>query len=115
MSKYTTINDWEPETRSLLEKLQKHGLVIHSVDNGEYRTKLADTTMDKFIEDCMACDEAWLSVVAPDGKRKTVYLVYGNEPGVLASDYSVCEQIEAATDEHYEAWSGRKQPTKPAQ
>jgi hypothetical protein len=112
MSKYTTINDWEPETRSLLEKLQKHGLVIHSVDNGEYRTKLADTTMDKFIEDCMACDEAWLSVVAPDGKRKTIYLVYGNNPGELMCDYTVCAQLDAVCDEHSESWDGRDQPTK---
>jgi hypothetical protein len=112
MSKY--INDWKPETNSLLETLEKHGLVIVSVDNGEYSTKLSDTTRAKFVEDCMACDEAWLSVIAPDGKRKTIFLVYGNSPGELICDYTVCEQIDAACDEHFEKWDGRNQPQKAA-
>ena len=28
------INDWTPETRSLLKTLQSHGLIVHQVDNG---------------------------------------------------------------------------------
>lgn len=112
MSKY--INDWKPETTSLLATLEKHGLVIVSVDNGEYVTKLADTTRDKFVEDCMACDEAWLFVIASDGKRKTIFLVYGNNPGELICDYTCCPEIDAACDEHFNEWDGRNQPQKKA-
>jgi hypothetical protein len=109
-----TINDWKPETNSLLETLEKHGLSILSVNNGEYSTKLADTTRDDFAEECMACDEAWLSVIAPDGKRGTLYLVYGNSPGELVCDYAICPEIEAACEEHFSNWEGRKQPEKHA-
>jgi hypothetical protein len=108
------INDWAPETRSLLKTLTKHGLTILAVDNGEYTTKRAGITLAKFVEECMACDDAWLRVQTPDGAKKTIYLVYGNSPGELPADYSVCDLIDAATDEHYNRWDGRAQPTKEA-
>jgi hypothetical protein len=112
MSKY--INDWTPETRSLLESLQKHGLQICSVDNGEYRMDFDQRDIELFLESCTACDEAWLTVRAPENKNKVIYLVFGNSPGELVSDYNVCPLIDAATDEHYNKWEGSKQPTKPA-
>ena len=112
MSTTITVNDWVPETKSLLQTLQKHRLTILSVDNGENQVNFIDVTLNEFINETMACDEAWLKVEAPDGKKKTLYLVYGNSPGELVCDYTVCPEIDAATDEHYEAWEGRKQPTK---
>ena len=108
------INDWKPETKSLIETLQKHGLTIVSVDNGESKTNFADTTLDNFIEETMACDEANLYVKTPEGKVKTLYLVYGNNPGELVCDYTIAPEIDAATDEHYNAWDGRKQPRCPS-
>jgi hypothetical protein len=111
MSKY--INDWKPETSSLLDSLQNHGLQISSVDNGEYRTDFDQRDIDLFIEACTACDEAWLKVRTPEGKTKVIYLIYGNSPGELVSDYTVCPLIDAATGEHYNKWEGSKQPTKP--
>lgn len=109
-----TINDWKPETQSLLETLQKHNVTILSVDNGEGSIDLANTTWDNFIEETMACDEAHLFVRTPDGKRRTMYLVYGNDPGELVCDYSIAEEIDAAVDEHYTKWENVKQPTKKA-
>jgi hypothetical protein len=105
-----TINDWKPETQSLLQTLLNHGLTIESVDNGEQETNFDEVSLDTFIEETMACDEAHLYVRTPDGKSKVLYLVYGNNLGELVADYSVCAEIDAATDEHYKNWEGKKQP-----
>ena len=106
------INDWKPETQGLIQTLFKHGLTIESVDNGEEETNFNEVSLDTFIEETMACDEAHLYVRTPDDKSKVLYLVYGNNPGELVADYSVCPEIDAATDEHYKNWEGKKQPTK---
>lgn len=106
------INDWKPETLSLIQTLVKHGLSIDSVDNGEEETNFNEVSLDTFVEETMACDEAHLYVRTPENKSKVLYLVYGNNTGELVADYSVCPEIDAATDEHYENWEGRKQPTK---
>ena len=104
------INDWKPETKSLIKTLLKHNLTIVSVDNGEDETNFADVSLSDFIEQTMACDEANLYVKASDGKIKRLYLVYGNSPGELVCDYSVCPEIDAATNEHFNNWDGKDQP-----
>lgn len=110
----TTINDWKPETKSLIRTLQKHGLTISSVDNGESVTNFADVSLSQFVEETMACDEARLYVITPEGKRKWLYLVYGNSPGELVCDYTISPEIEAAADEHYNLWESKKQPVTQA-
>lgn len=107
----TTINDWVPETKSLFETLQKHGLTILSVDNGENETFFDDTTLENFVEETMACDEAYLYVRTPSGQKRTVFLVYGNDPGELVCDYGVCEELDDAVRQHYNNWEGKSQPT----
>lgn len=107
------INDWAPETESLIETLQKHGLTIVSVDNGDSEpTNFGDVLLDRFIEETMACDEANLYVNTPDGKRKVLYLVYGNSPGELICDYTVCPEIDAASKEHFDNWESKPQPKR---
>lgn len=105
------INDWEPETRNLLALLLENNVTLLSGDNGEetfeYRGDLAT-----FIDGLTACDESRVYVKLPDGKRGWLYLVFGNEPGVLVSDYSVHPVLDTVTDAHYELWDGRTQPTK---
>jgi len=104
-----TINDWEPETKSLLRTLQAAGAELDGGNNGEDEFRFK--TEAKFIEGLTACDEAHLFVNI-DGKRRWIFLVYGNEPGVLMSDYSCDPVLDMVCDKHYEEWSGRKQPTK---
>jgi hypothetical protein len=103
------INDWKPETRSLLEALQKAGCTLTGGNNGEYRFTFRN--MSQFIKELTACDESNLDVICPDGKTASLFLVYGNEPGVLVCDYSVHPVLDAVTEAHYNAWAGRKQPT----
>lgn len=103
------INDWTPETKSLLKGLTDAGFTLVSGDNGEDRFKF-DGNLDKFIENLIACDEARLYITSPDGKKLWIFLVLGNEPGVIASDYTCHPGLDAVTEAHYEAWSGRPQP-----
>jgi hypothetical protein len=112
MNRTRIINDWKPETHGLIQTLLKHGLTVVSVDNGENETNFNEVSLDTFVEETMACDEAHLYVRTPENKSKTLFLVYGNEPGELVADYSVCPEIDAATDEHYKHWEGKKQPTE---
>lgn len=111
----TVLNDWAPETRSLLKSLTEAGFTIEHGDNGEYEFRL--TNQDKFIEDLTACDEARL-YVSKGGAHTWLYLVYGNSPGELVCDYGVRPQLDAdldaVVDTHYSSWSGRAQPTKTA-
>jgi hypothetical protein len=104
------INDWTPETRSLLKTLQAHGLTIVKVDNGEAETPFAGTSLADFIAEATACDEARLYVKTPSGETRSLYLVFGNSPGELVCDHGVDPLVEAAVDEHYNQWDGRKQP-----
>jgi hypothetical protein len=79
------INDWTPETRSLLKTLQAHGLTIVKVDNGEDETTFAGASLADFIAEATACDEARLYVKTPSGETRSLYLVFGNSPGLTPS------------------------------
>lgn len=116
------INDWAPETTSFLVALQAAGFVLVGCDNGEEEhahTYTPSEPLDPLIAELTACDEAQLFVTHPDEKNKLwFYLVYGNSPGELVSDYSIpsngqLEQLlEALVASHGEKWEGRAQPRK---
>lgn len=103
-----TINDWKPEVRALLKRLVEHGCKLISGDNGE--DMFTFNRLGDFIENLIACDEATLRVQMPDGQFRNLYLVLGNEPGVIVSDYHVHPLLDTITDEHYNAWENRPQP-----
>ena len=107
------INDWVPETKSLINRLLKNGFIIISGDNGEdefaYNGK---GKMAEFLDELLACDEAHLYVQNSEGKNKQLFLVLGNSPGELVADYTVDPLLDKVTTEHCDTWSQRKQPTK---
>jgi hypothetical protein len=112
------INDWRPETAALLKRLIEAGITIVSVDNGEDETKFTDVVFDRFVLECIACDEARLYIKLP-GRDKTnwLYLVYGNSPGELVSDYSypadnktASDLLDKVTKEHGDTWELQGQP-----
>jgi len=112
------INDWVPETKSLLESLVAAGFTLLGGDDGEAGFKFREGKLDDFIENLIACDEAQLYVKDPSGKKRTLFLVLGNEPGVIVSDYTLpigegTDHIEAVTNAHYDKWCNVPQPTKP--
>jgi hypothetical protein len=103
------INDWKPEVRSLLKSLIAAGFEILRGNNGASSLHFGfDRAV--FVNHLIACDEASL-YVRKDGKTFWLYLVLGNEPGVIVSDYTVSDDLDKVTDSHYEKWSNRKQPT----
>lgn len=114
------LNNWTPEVASLIATLKRHGFTIVKGHNGEYGFKLNAATggMKQFIADLTACDESHLYIKCPKTSRERwIYLVLGNEPGELASDWTVPngladaeDPMNAAIDEHYKRWDGRKQP-----
>lgn len=111
-----TINNWKPEVKSLLRRLEKSGFLLDSGHNGEDEFKF-DGDRAAFVENLIACDEANIYVRHKDtpGKLFAVYLVLGNDPGELVSDYSWSEcpagkELDAACFAHSEEWTGREQP-----
>ena len=107
------MNDWIPETKDLLTALIAAGFTLTSVDNGESRTKF-DGDLDKFIVEATATDESHVYMRAPDGKKVWIYLVLGNSPGEIASDYVVHDDLDKVTEAHYDKWIKLPQPTKEA-
>ena len=107
------LNNWKPETASLLRALLKAGFALVRGDNGEDEFTF-DGKLAPFIDELTACDEARLFVRNPEGKVRWIYLVFGNSPGELASDYTVDPLLDAVTEAHYAKWEGRKQPTQTA-
>lgn len=114
------INDWAPETKDLLTALITAGFALRSGDNGEEKFKFLGekNDLDKFVADCIACDEARVYVSDPNGKKLWLYLVLGNEPGVIVADYSLpaegVDLIDPVTEKHYDKWSEMPQPMKPS-
>lgn len=100
-------NNWYPETQAFIDRLVAAGFTITGGNNGEYRFP----NNKHLVVNLCACDEAQLAVVAPDGKKCNIYLILGNEPGVIAADYSVHPALDAAVDAHYNEWSEKAQPT----
>lgn len=115
------LNNWTPEVASLIATLKRHKFEIVKGNNGEESFKF-DGDMKKFIANLTATDEAHLYVKCPkSGKVRWIFLVFGNSPGELASDYSIPVELTTdedpmnkATEEHYTRWENRKQPTHTA-
>ena len=116
------INDWDPEVRSLLVALIAAGFIITKTDNGEDTVKHPD--LETAIKELTACDEGHLYIKRPlDDKSFWLFLVLGNDPGELVSDYGCpikesCsstrwqsfETMEAVLDLHSDSWEGKAQP-----
>lgn len=104
-----TIKDWVPETKSLLKALTDAGFKLVSGDNGE--DVFTPGNLAGFLDNLLACDEAHLFVESPEGKRRWLYLVLGNDPGELVCDYVCDDGLDKVAEAHYAKWEGHKQPT----
>lgn len=92
------------EIKSLLRTLAKHGFDPVEVDDGEEYI-LTPTQVEAAVA-IANVDEARLYVKKRStGKELGLYLVLGNDPGELVCDYHVDNDLDEATDEHYERWS----------
>ena len=105
------INDWQPEVKSLLDALVAVGCTLLTGDNGEEQFEF-NGDQAKFIENLIACDEASFSVRTPGGHLCWIWIVLGNSPGELVSDYHVDALLDAVTGAHHDKWYGQPQPKK---
>lgn len=105
------INNWKPEVQSLLKDLTAAGFSILGGHNGEERFGYSTRAKTEFLANLIACDESHLFVESPDMRKLTLYLVLGNSPGELVSDYTCHDGLDKVTEAHYEKWETRKQPT----
>ena len=104
-------NDYKPETLSLLNALTTAGFALVDGNNGGEQFKF-DGNLDAFIDNLIACDESTLRIKVPGRDHPlTLWLVLGNEPGVLVSDYVNHDALEAVLDDHHETWCNQEQPT----
>ncbi len=117
------INDWKPETQALLKSFTDAGFTLVHAHNGEDGLKF-NNNLPEFIECLTACDESTLHV-EKGTKRARLFLVYGNSPGELVSDYAYPSGDDAVTEAfvnlldevmsaHYDAWVEKPQPKIPS-
>ena len=109
----TTYNDYSIELRSYLSTLQKHGFKIESCSNDGGDTDAAtfsEVSFDQFVEECMGADDCHLFCRSPLGSSVSIYFVYGNSCGEIASDY-VGRELDVVNAEHGDKWDGKQVPT----
>jgi len=66
---------------------------------------------EDFIEQLVACDEAKL-YVRVKGRVRWLYLVLGNSPGKIVSDYNCDPVLDNVVDAHYDEWELKGQPLR---
>lgn len=106
---------YRKETDSLFNRLVKAGFTILAVNDGMDWEDV--TKQDKAVATAtnIACSvhEAWVRIYR-DGHVFTLYLVYGNSPGELVSDFSwkrdaedsqAFSDLDSLLDQHYNDWS----------
>ena len=101
--------DYTPETQSLIDRLIDNGFKIVSGTDGECSFKFGSMTMIDFVDSLTAGDLSFLKVQY-DSEFYTLFLVYGNEPGLLVTDYYSTPKLDRIVEAHYDAWVNRKQP-----
>lgn len=94
----------EKSERLIIERLIREALAAGytlSVFDGE-ETTVEESTDSQVVFDALATtDYDVLTLHRPDGTSGTISLVYGNEPGVVISDYNVSLEAFLAPIEAY--------------
>lgn len=112
--------NWAPVIMSLCNTLQKQGFTLSYSDNGEFKTVVPKGASLAFARRLItynadACDEVSIYAKSPiDGKNKWIFIVLGNDPDELMSDYTACEELDNVLEAHGKIWEGKKCPTLPA-
>ena len=101
-------NNWKPVIEDIIKCLSNNGLTLHSVDNGDGEV-LVDT-IDEAVEEINATDESDLYVKNPEGKKRWIFIVLGNEPFETICDYTVDPLIDKAHEEFSTMWEDRSVP-----
>lgn len=79
--------DWEKVVESLISFLTADGIECYAADNGEDDEYTQSTDPKVLAEKCCECDQGWLKV-RKDGVSINLWLVLGNAPSEIVSDWS---------------------------
>jgi hypothetical protein len=79
------------EMRALIAALTASNHNVETFDDGDEERQ----AFNGDVETLLGCDEVYLFVRCPDDKLRTIYCVFGNNPGELAADYSENAALDA--------------------
>ncbi|MFN5920263.1 MAG: hypothetical protein ACK45I_03065 [Bacteroidota bacterium] len=111
--------NWTPVVMSLLNHLQKAGVTITAVDNGEDLIEIDNSVSNlkqrkAACEEIVSVDESYVRLgYGPEQKRAHLFIVLGNEPCETVCDYGTADDsgiVDNAIDNFIAAWEGRKCP-----
>ena len=97
------VHPYATEIRSLMRTLKRHGFAPVSVNDGETYEKVENQS--QAVDIILSVDESWLRVKHENGKRATVFIVLGNDPGEAVCDHHDWDPLTVAVSEHYDRWS----------
>ena len=111
--------NWTPVVMSLLSHLQKAGVTITAVDNGEELIKIDNSASNlkqrkAASEGIVSVDESYVRLrYGPEQKRAHLFVVLGNDPEETVCDYWTADDsgiVDNAIDNFIAAWEGKKCP-----
>ena len=111
--------NWTPVVMSLLSHLQKAGVTITAVRNGERGWINIDNGASNLKQRKAACeeivsvDESRITLRFNNCKWATLFVVLGNEPEETVCDYWTADDsgiVDNAIDNFIAAWEGKKCP-----
>lgn len=111
--------NWSIPVNSFLVKVQKAGGFILGVNDGEEYIKMPNSedksalAIRKEATECVtSVDAAVVYIEIPGGVKGTIFIVLGNEPEELISDYSCSLEdfLEPVCEKYEQEWEGKKCP-----
>lgn len=107
-----TYFDWKPVVRSICKTLVENGVEIVGASDCEEPIK--SSNIKEIVECICGVDEGYIYVKTPDtpeGKKKVLFIVLGNEPEETIADWSSDPLLDKVCEKFSEKWEGRKCPT----
>ena len=107
--------NYRPVVGSLLSTLQHAGFELVSVeDGGAWHTLEGTPRSRRQAAKAAICavQDASLFVRNSEGKKLWLYIVLGNEPEEIVSDFTVNLELEKAIDKFSQKWEGKPTTNK---
>jgi hypothetical protein len=103
-------NNWKPVILDILNRLVQANFTLVSVDNGGDE-EVETPSIAMALDEINATDESDLYVSNPNGKKRWLHIVLGNEPSETIADYTCDDLLDEVCEDFSESWEGRKVPT----
>lgn len=112
MSTHTTTRfNWVPVVQDFLQMLLAAGCTKILVDDGDDQWQPFEQDAQAAAEAACAVDESFIKVTMPDGLRRWIQIVLGNDPDEIVCDYQIHHVLDAVQTAHSAKWEGVHCPT----